>query len=429
MLELLVAFLLIGLNGVFSLSELAVVSARKPRLTIMAERGRRGARAALALAEQPGRFLSTVQIGITLIGILAGAFSGAALGQRLAGLLDAAGLPDAWSETLGYGLVVVVITFLSVVLGELVPKSLALGDPERIACLVSPAMLRVAHAGAPIAWLLDASTRSIFRVFGYASEPSRGITDEEVRSVIAEAATSGVIDDEEHEMIAGVLRLGDRAVRALMTPRTAVEWLDLDDDESGLRQQLSRASHGRLPVRLGGEENLAGVVQVRDLLPALLRSEPLEPRRHLRQVPVIPDTVDALDALDTLRAAEIPMALVVDEYGHFEGLVTSADVLDAIAGAFRSDEGAEPEAIRRQDGSWLISRSMPADEMAARLGMTLPDRRGFETVAGLVLATLQHLPRTGEQVDVGDWRLEVVDLNGRRIDKLLASRPAASIRS
>lgn len=424
MLELVVAALLIALNGVFALSELAIVSARRPRLKSMAEQGRPGAKAALALAEEPGRFLSTVQIGITLVGVLSGAFSGAALGESLSEILESQGMAKGTANAVGLGVVITVITYLSVIIGELVPKHLALKDAESIACRVAPVMRLVSRVGAPAVWLLDASTRAVFKVFGASTESASAVTEEEIKSLVAEAETAGVIETDERKMIAGVLRLGDRAVRGVMTPRTDVEWLDLSRSPEEIKDALLRARHSRMPVAEGNLDESIGVIQVRELLPPLLRGESLDVRAHVRAAPVVPDVLDALDALNTLREAEVPMALVHDEYGHFDGLVTPADILDAIAGAFKSEGETEPELVERADGSWLIVGWMPVDEMADQLGMVLPANRGYETVAGLIIAELQHLPVTGEIAEIAGWRFEVVDLDGRRIDKVLASRIA-----
>ncbi|WP_112663266.1 hemolysin family protein [Microvirga flavescens] len=422
MLELAIALVLVALNGVFALSELALVSSRRPRLKAMAEQGRSGAATALAVLEDSGRFLSTVQIGITLVGILAGAFSGAALGEKLTLILIDAGVPRGGAEPLGYGIVIGLITYLSIVVGELVPKQFALRDPEPVACLVAPIMMFLSKIAAPAVWLLNASTRLIFRLFGATSDSDSTVTEEELKMLVGEAESAGVIEEEERRMISGVLRLGDRQVRGLMTPRTDVDWIDLDeDDPEKIRQILIETSHSRLPVSEGSSDNMIGVVQSRELLAALLAGEALDVRKHLRTAPVIPDTLYALDALTLLRDSEVPMALVHDEYGHFEGVVTPADALEAIAGAFRSDvETEEPDAVRRDDGSWLFAGSMPVDEMAETLGVTLPEGRGYHTVGGLVISFLQHLPATGEYVDAFDWRFEVVDLDGRRIDKVLA---------
>lgn len=424
-LELAVAAFLIALNGLFSLSELAVVSARKVRLKTMADNGRPGAATALALAEDPGRFLSTVQIGITLIGVLAGAFSGAALGDRLKLILIDWGMPPGPAEGVGFGVVIGVITYLSVVVGELVPKNLALRNPEAIACLVAPLMSFVSRAVAPVVWLLDASTKILFRFFGSNTESADAITDEEIRTIVAEAQSAGSIEPDEQRMISGVLRLGDRAARSIMTPRTEVEWIDADESDSAIREQLTTTSHSRIPVGEGGADNMIGVVQVRELLGPLLRGETLQLRNYVQQAPIIPDTLGALDVLNGLREASVPMALVHDEYGHFEGVITPADILDAIAGAFRSDEGqGQEEAFQRDDGSWLIAGWMPVDEMADLLGLSLPERRTYDTAAGLVISELQHLPNLGEVVETLGWRFEVVDLDGRRVDKLVVSRVA-----
>ena len=280
MLELTVAVVLIALNGLFALSELAIVSARKARLKAMADTGRAGARTALALAEEPGRFLSTVQIGITLVGILAGAFSGAALSQRLDTILENAGVPTPVAEPLAYTLVIGAITYLSVVIGELVPKHLALRNTEAIACAVAPPMALLSRLASPIVWLLDASTKLVFRIFGQNAEPESAITEEEIKTIVAEAETAGVIETDEKRMISGVLRLGDRAVRGIMTPRTDVDWIDLDESEEEIRTILIRSPHSRLPVAQGEADNMLGVVQARELLGACPR-EPAARRREL----------------------------------------------------------------------------------------------------------------------------------------------------
>ncbi|MDB5570506.1 MAG: DNA-binding protein [Hyphomicrobiales bacterium] len=425
MFELFVAVLLIALNGVFALSELAIVSARKSRLKVMAESGRPGARVALDLAEDPGRFLSTVQIGITLVGILAGVFSGAALAEMLGDYLKEQGVRPLIANPASYVVVIGIITYLSVVIGELVPKHLALGNAEGIACMMAPPMALLSRVAAPIVWLLDSSTRLIFFLLGQGSGSETPVTEEEIKSLVAEAATAGVIEIDERRMISAVLRLGDRPVRSVMTPRTDVAWLDLDDDEEELRLRLRGAVHSRMPVARGAVDNIVGVVQLRELIGPALSGEPLDLVGKLRQAPVLPDTLDALDALQMLRQAEVPMALVHDEYGHFDGIVTPADILDAIAGAFRTGEAEEePAAVRREDGSWLIAGWMAADDMAEQLGIALPEKRDYETAAGLVIDRLQHLPVTGERVDAYGWRFEVVDLDGRRVDKLLATPTA-----
>jgi len=424
MFELIVAAFLILLNGLFALSELSVVSARKPRLTVLAEQGRAGARAALRLADKPGRFLSAVQIGITLIGILAGAFSGAALGARMSAILMGYGLAENVAEIAGYVIVIGAITFLSVIIGELVPKHLALKNAEGFACMVAPAMEMFSRVAAPVIWLLDASTRAILRLTGMGTEAESTLTDEEIRTIIAEAESAGVIEAAEQAMISGVMRLGDRTARALMTPRTEVEAIDATLSAEDMREALPATSHTRVPVYEGSVDSVIGVVRVRDVATGLLSRPALALADHIRAAPVVPDTMSALAVLETLQKADVPMVLVHDEFGHFEGVITPADILDAIAGAFRSDEeeGADPEAHQRADGSWLLAGSMPADEMADLLRLDLPERRGYETVAGFLLDAFKRLPDIGEATQSGAWRFEVIDLDGRRIDKVLATR-------
>jgi putative hemolysin len=423
MFELLIVGFLIVLNGVFALSELAVVSARKARLEMLADRGVSGARAAIALSENPGKFLSTVQIGITLVGIVAGAFSGATLGARLSEFLANAGVRADIAEAGGYVLIIAFITYLSVIVGELVPKHLALKNPERIACFIARPMNILSLVAAPAVWLLDASTRGVFRFLGISIASESAITDEEILTIVAEAGSTGVIEEAERSMISGVMRLGDRSVRAVMTPRTEVEMVDVDEDAVSLKRKLIDASHSCLPVFDGDRDNVIGVIMLRDMIEPMLASSRVAIRDHVRHAPIVPDTLEALDALKTLREADVPMALVHDEYGHFEGLLIPGDILDAIAGAFRSDEDqAEPEAVRREDGSWLIAGWMPADEMADLLGVNLPETRHYETVAGFVIDELQRIPQTGEAIEFENWRFEVVDLDHRRVDKVLASR-------
>ncbi|HEV2571032.1 hemolysin family protein [Methylocella sp. CPCC 101449] len=423
MFELIIAVGLIALNALFSLSEFAIVSARKTRLKTLADIGRSGASLALELAENPGRFLSTVQIGITLVGILAGAFSGAALGAEATFWLRQHGVWDGLVEPLGYGLVIGTITYLSVVVGELVPKQIALRNAEGIACTMAPVMYGLSKLAAPLVYLLDVSTRAIFKVFGVTELQETAPTEEEIKTLVEEAADAGVIESDEQRMITGVLRLGDRHVSAVMTPRTDVEWLDLELDDDEIRTVLANTKHSRLPVGEGSPDRMIGVLQVRELLAPMLTGAAFDPRAHVRKAPEFPDVLDALDALQALRQAEVPMALVHDEHGHFDGIVTPADILDAIAGAFRSDEGSnDPEAVLREDGSWLLAGWMPADEAAELLHIGLPERREYETVAGLIISALQRLPTTGEFVEAHGWRFEVVDLDGRRVDKILAAK-------
>lgn len=429
MIDLLIVFGLILINGAFALSELAVVSARRGRLVSMAAEGRSGAKSALALASQPGRFLSTVQIGITLIGILNGVFSGATLGSALTGGLIEAGLSTRLAEVLGFGSVVVIVTYLSVVIGELVPKNLALRKPEAIACIVAPPMTALSRIAGPVVWLLDTSTKLVFRLLGGGANNAAQVTEEEIKSLIAEAESAGVLETGERQMISGVLRLADRNVVGIMTPRTEVDWIDITDSDDEIKSKVLGTMHSRLPVGEGSVDATIGVVETRELLAGVIADEPLDLKALLRKAPVIPETTSALDALTTLRDGEVPMVLIHDEYGNFEGLATPADILEAIAGVFRSEgEDRDPFVVPREDGSWLLSGAMPADEMAELLGVKLPERRDYQTVAGFVLASLRHLPAVGEAVDILGWRFEIVDMDGRRIDKVLVNRAPISHR-
>lgn len=423
LLEIAIVLVLVALNGVFSLSELAVVSARRPRLRAMAEVGRPGAKTALALASDPGRFLSTVQIGITLVGVLAGAFSGSALGGRLTAWLVGLGVPQSVADPAGFGGIVAVVTYLSIVVGELVPKRLALSNAEGLACTMAPLMNVVSRVAAPVVWILDNSTKLIFRLMGRGDEPEETVTQDDVRSLVTEAERHGSIETAERHMIAGVLRLGDRPVKGVMTPRGEVDWIDAAGSLDAMKEVLMRTAHSRLPVIDGSPDRIIGVVQSRELLAAMLRGEALDPRIMARHAPIVPDTAEALEILSTLRKAEVPMALVHDEYGHFEGLVTPTDLTGAIVGGFRSDEdpGDEHAAVQREDGSWLLAGWMPADEMVDTLRLAIPSDRSYQTVAGFLLDAMKRLPQVGEAAEVDGWRFEVVDLDGRRIDKVLAA--------
>jgi putative hemolysin len=424
--ELLIILCLVLLNGLLSMSELAVLSARRSRLQLMAAAGRRGAAQALELNRDPGRFLSTVQIGITLVGIVAGAASGAALGARAAALLRDLGLSVAAADALGYGVVIGAITFLSVIAGELVPKQLALRHAEAIACLAAPPMRALSAAAAPVVLLLAWTSQALLRLGGARQAGDTTVTEEEIRSLVAEAESAGVVEPQERRMIAGVMRLGDRPVRSVMTPRLDLDWIDSGASHDTIRGQLRASAHARLAVCDGSPEKLVGFVNAKDMLDALLDGRPFDLAGLIHQAPVIPDTLTTLDALERLRASPLGLAAVHDEYGHFEGVVTAMDILSAIAGDFAApgDEGGMAAATRRDDGSWLLDGSMDVMEAAETLPFALPEERQYHTLAGLVLFLLKRVPQAGDHVELDGWRLEVVDMDGRRIDKLLAQRVA-----
>jgi putative hemolysin len=424
--DVVIILALVVLNGLFAMSELAIVSSRAARLEAMARTGRAGARAAIVLREDPGKFLSTVQIGITLIAILSGAYSGEALGGPVSERLERLGLAHDHAGPAGFTLVIVLTTYVSLIIGELVPKQLALRSPEPIAAIAALPMRWLARATAPVVWLLDKTSLAVFALLRLQREREDHVTAEELHLVVAEASSAGVIEENERAIISGVVRLADRPVREVMSPRTDVDWIDADATLEDIREIVAETPHSRLPVAEGSVDAIVGVVRLRDLLMALLESRQVSLRDMMKPVSTIPDRMDAMDALAVLRDAEVPLALVVDEYGHFDGLVTPGSLLTAIAGAFASDqeEGYDPALVEREDGSWLISGALSADAMAERLDIDLPEDRDYATAAGFALSLLRHIPETGERFDVGGWRFEVVDMDGRRVDKLLASARA-----
>ena len=420
--ELLIVVVLTLINGLLAMSELAVVSARPARLKVMAADGNKGAAVAIELAEDPGRFLSSVQIGITLVGILSGAFSGATLGDRLTGFLLERGVPDAVASTLGVGIVVVVITYVSLIVGELVPKQIALRDAEGIAARVAPAMKVLASVGAPLVFVLDVSGRLLLRLLGQSGATDERVTDEEVKTIIAEAESQGVLETEEKAMISGVMRLADRSARGLMTPRLDVETVDLSDPPEETLRMLRESHRSMLPVHEGEPDKIIGVLVRKDLIDTFASGAPLDIRSVVKPAPVVLDRADAISVLAAIRASVVHMALVFDEYGHFEGIVTPGDILGAIIGDFQEEEGGDTAFTRRDDGSYLVSGWMPVDEFADKIGVPIPRDPPYETVAGYILSELNHLPAVGETFTREPWRFEVLDLDGRRIDKVLVAK-------
>ncbi len=427
LLEVAVILALIILNGVLAMSELAVVSSRPARLQARANRGDRGAWAALALAETPGRFLSTVQIGITLVGILSGALSGATLGLRLAAVLPQIGVPQRLAEEVGVGLVVIVITYLSLIIGELVPKRIALSNPEAIAARVAPAMALLARSALPLVWLLDRSGGLILALLGQSGRREATVSDEEIRMLISEAEGAGVIEKAETEMIAGVMRVADRTARGLMTPRQDVEIALAEESRAKILARFATSGRSRLPLRQGGPDEIVGVLHSRDLLAA--SDGDFDPAALAQPAPVIHEALPATQVIERLKGAPAHMLLVYDEYGHFEGIITPMDILGAIAGGFDETERDEPKVVERKDGSLLVAGWMPVDEFAARIDIELEDHPTYETVGGLVLDRAGELLQVGQHVMIGNWRIEVVDLDGRRIDKLLVSKTPTRQRS
>jgi putative hemolysin len=424
LLEMLIVLGLVLINGYFAMSELAIVSARPARLETLARKGGRGARKALALARDPGRMLSTVQIGITLVGVGAGAFGATRLAGPLADALSGLPVVGPFSAQLAYPLVVIAITYLSLIIGELVPKRLALRAPERTAAVVAPVVDLLSRISTPAVWLLETSSRVVLRLLGSEATPRETVTEEEVRTLIAEGTRTGVFHKVEQEMIGRVLRLADRPVRAIMTPRVELVWLDADDDPAKIARIVQESGHSRFVIGKGSLDEVLGVVHVRSLLDACLDGRPLDLRAAVRPVLVVHDGMPVLRALEALRQARVSMALVVDEYGEVEGVVTVEDVLEAVVGDMPERRlGEEPAIVEREDGSLLMDGMLPVDEIKLALGLeTLPDEASYHTLAGFILAQLGRLPEEGQAIAYGGWRFEVVDMDGRRIDKVLVRR-------
>jgi putative hemolysin len=418
--EILVILALIVINGVLAMSELAVVSARPGRLKPLESKSR-GARMALRLAENPGRFLSSVQIGITAVGILSGALAGDTLGERLENWLVLQGMSAEWASWLGVGGVVVAITYVSLIVGELVPKQLALRNPEGVAIRVAPLMVFISVVAAPVVWLLDRSGKALLWLLGQRGVGGNKVTEEEVHVLLAEAHEGGVLEDEERVMMAGVMRLSDRSARALMTPRNEVEMLTLGASSAEAIAAVRRIARPRMLVA-DERGDVVGIVTLADVFQTVSRRDPLDLKAILQDVPVVSDRMEALDVIEVLQKAEHQMALVYDEYGHFEGIITTADLLEAITGAEAASETDEPAIVTREDGSLLVAGWMPADELCDRLGLPRSIAGEYDTVAGLVLHQLGHMPKLGEVAEVEGHRFEVIDMDGLRIDKVLVAR-------
>lgn len=415
-------------NGFFALSEMALVASRKSRLKQMARHSRRAA-LALRHAERPEYFLSTIQVGITLLMLVTGAVAGDAVGAHIAALLH--GGRTAWLEpyarVAGVVLGFVLISFIQIVVGELVPKRVALSAPEKFSVAVALPMLLLSRATAPFVWLLNAASSLLLRLAGVRKRSHAAATEEEIRLLVAESAEQGVLDADEHAMVNRVLRLGDRTVDSVMTPRMRIAWLDMAATREENVAVLRQTPYSRYPVYRGDESEVVGVVEVKRLLQAFAEGRPQLFTRLAKPL-YVPATARALDLLEEFRDAETPLALVVDEYGDIEGLVTVNDLLAAVVGASQlghGDAAADAPIVVRADGSWLVDGSLPSDELRELLqAERLPgeDEHDFRTAAGMVMAVLGHLPQTGESFAAQGYRFEVVDLDGARIDKLLVSR-------
>ena len=423
--SILIVLVLVVVNGFFAMSELAIVSARRARLEVMARAGNRGAARAIRLAEDPTSFLSTVQIGITLIGIFAGAFSGATLSEPLTEILARVPLLADIARPLAFTLVVVATTYVSLIIGELVPKRLSLRNAESIAAFVSGPMTLLASVGKPIVWFLRISTDAVLRLLRLHGEAPSAVTEEEVKAMIAEGTDAGVFHEAERDLLEGVIRFADRPLRNIMVPRHALIWIDADDPIDAVLDMVRAADRSRFPLCEGSIDTVLGYVHARDVLELKLAGEG-DLRARVRAPLYVGDTIPALRMIELFRSSGVHLALVVDEYGDLEGMVTPTDILTGIAGELpEAGEAGADRAVRRDDGSWLLDGSLPVETAARLLDAEGMVSDGYVTLAGLIIEELGHLPVPGESVTVQGWCLEVVDLDGRRIDKVLARRPDA----
>ncbi|HEV8679544.1 MAG TPA: hemolysin family protein [Stellaceae bacterium] len=420
-LQLSIVLLLIVLNGFFAMAEIALVSARPARLQPLAAEGSPGAEAALELKRDPSRLLATVQIGITIIAVLSGTFGQATFGERLQEYLAVeGGVLAPYAHVVSMAVVVIGISYFSLILGELVPKRIALGHPERIAAALSRIMRWLARIATPLEWLLSATTDVFLRLIPLRGEPPP-VTDEEIGFMLREGVAAGHIPLAETAIVEMALRLGDRRIGALMTPRTQIEFLDLDDPEDEIRQHIRDSAYSRFPVLQGGTHQLAGIVQVKDLLAASFAGQPFSLRAALRPPLFLPNTVTVLRALEVFKSSGEPMALVVDEYGDLEGLVTLTDILEALVGDIPGGGDSDPRIVRREDGTWLVDGMVGLDEVKQALGVAhLPGEDAeFHTLGGYLMARLNRVPLVADRISADNWRFEIVEMDGRRVDRVL----------
>jgi putative hemolysin len=420
-LQLSIILLLILVNGLFAMAEIALVSARPARLQPLAAEGSRGAEAALELKGDPSRLLATVQIGITIIAVLSGTFGQATFGESLQDyLVEHGGFLGHYAHAISMAVVVIGISYFSLILGELVPKRIALSHPERIAAALARMMRGMARLTTPLEWLLSATTDLILRLLPLHGEPVP-VTDEEIGFMLREGVAAGHIPLAETAIVEMALRLGERRVSSVMTPRTQIEFLDLDDPEEETRGRIRDSAYSRFPVLQGGTHQLAGIVQVKDLLAAALAGQPFNLRAALRPPLFLPNTVMVLRALEVFKTSDEPMALVVDEYGDLEGLVTLTDILEALVGDIPGTGEADPRIVHREDGTWLVDGMLGLDELKRVLGVAhLPgEDPEFHTLGGYLMAQLNRVPMVADRIAADSWRFEIVEMDGRRVDRVL----------
>ena len=425
MLEVSIVVLLILLNGIFAMSEIAVVSARKTRLRQWAEEGNAKARAALELANNPNQFLATIQIGITLVGILAGAFGGATIANELSVILNDISWLAPYSHPLSLALVVGVIAYLSLIVGELVPKRLALNNPERLAMAIAAPMQALSRVAYPAVHLLGLSTEFFMRALGIRPSTEPPVTEEEIRALIEQGTQAGMFEEAEQEMVERVFRLGDRRVSAVMTPRTEIVWLDREASAQEIRHIITESVHSRFLVAEGSLDNVVGVVHAKDLLVHILSEQVVDLEATLEQPLYVPESMRALKVLELFKQSGTHIALVIDEYGGIQGLVTPSDILEAIVGDLpEAGEHVDPLAVQREDGSWLLDGMLPVDEFKDLFDLgELPgeDQGIYQTLAGFVVMQLGRIPAATDYFVWEGLKIEVVDMDGNRVDKVLVT--------
>ena len=429
--EVALLFALVLLNGLFAMSEIALVTARKTRLQKLIDEGNSAARAAAALGEDPTRFLSTIQIGITSIGVLNGIVGEAAFAKPMALWLVSLGMPENYASYASTGLVVVLITYVSIVLGELVPKRLGQTNPEAVAMLVAKPIGWLAIATKPFVRLLSASTNALLRILGVQQKTGSNVTEEEIHAVLAEGTSAGVIESHEHTMVRNVFRLDDRQIGSLMVPRGDAVVLDINEPFEENLRRIDASDHARFPVVQGSIENTLGVINARQLLSQIAHGHAPDLKLHLQPPLYVPETLTGMELLDNFRSSDVHMAFVIDEYGEVQGIVTLQDLVEAITGEFRPRDPKTSWAVQRADGSWLLDGHIPVPELKDRLGLsTVPEeeRGRYHTLSGMMMMLTGRLPKTADSVDWEGWRFEIVDMDGKTIDKVLATmvEPASS---
>lgn len=423
--ELAVIFVLLLINAFFSLSEMAIVSASKPILRQKAKQGDRRALTALRLSEDPGNFLSTVQVGITLVGTLAGTYGGATISDKIAPAFAAMPGVGAYADSVAVAVVVTGITYFSVIIGELIPKQLALGNAETLALLVAKPMSALSKIAAPVVFLFEMSAHILMRLTGMLSKSADEVTEAEVHAVLAEGAESGVIEKGEHDILRRIIGLGDRSVKSIMTHRTEVVSLDVNDSLDEIRREIEQSRHSRYLVVEGDDRNVIGAVHARDILSSAIDPKTFSLRNLTKEILAIPETSSCLKALETFKATPMHIAIIVDEYGSTEGILTPSDLLEAIVGILPSnyDDDASTLIRQREDGSYLIDGRTPIHEVELALELDAIETEGhFETIAGYLVQELRKSPEEGDTLERFGYRFEVIDMDGRRIDKILLTR-------